>query len=115
MLSTSSQALVELDGEPFKCFASQREDWALYDLYRSPGPLQVRSTHSLTNQLPLELNASASPVLPSSPLFLCLSPISLQIAFDPHSVDLSITTTLELNRGVDVRMSPERWVGLSIY
>ena len=34
------KALVELDGEPFKCFKSQRADWAKYDLYRSPGPIQ---------------------------------------------------------------------------
>ena len=34
------KALVELNGEPFKCFASQRDAWAKYDLYRSPGPLQ---------------------------------------------------------------------------
>ena len=34
------KALVELDQEPFKCFVSQRGDWALYDLYRSPGPVQ---------------------------------------------------------------------------
>ena len=34
------KALVELDGEPFKCFAAQRADWAIFDLYRSPGPIQ---------------------------------------------------------------------------
>lgn len=34
------KALVELEGEPFKCFAAQREAWAKYDLYRSPGPIQ---------------------------------------------------------------------------
>ena len=37
------KALVELDGEPFKCFLSQRADWAKYDLYRSPGPIQYFS------------------------------------------------------------------------
>jgi diphosphate--fructose-6-phosphate 1-phosphotransferase len=37
------KALVELDGEPFKCFAAQRADWAIYDLYRSPGPIQYFS------------------------------------------------------------------------
>ena len=31
------KALVEMDGEPFKCFQAQRDDWALFDLYRSPG------------------------------------------------------------------------------
>lgn len=34
------KALVELDGQPFQCFAAQRSLWALHDLYRSPGPLQ---------------------------------------------------------------------------
>lgn len=34
------KALVELDGTPFNCFKGQREDWAKYDLYRSPGPMQ---------------------------------------------------------------------------
>jgi pyrophosphate--fructose-6-phosphate 1-phosphotransferase len=34
------KALVELEGEPFRAFASQRSDWAKYDLYRSPGPMQ---------------------------------------------------------------------------
>jgi 6-phosphofructokinase 1 len=34
------KALVELDGEPFNCFSSQRADWAEFDLYRSPGPIQ---------------------------------------------------------------------------
>ena len=61
------KALTELDGEPFKCFAAQRDDWALFDLYRSPGPLQI--------------------------------------AFNPHSVELSISTTLELVKE-DTRMSP---------
>ena len=34
------KALVELEGEPFRCFAAQRDSWAKYDLYRSPGPIQ---------------------------------------------------------------------------
>ena len=34
------KALVELDGLPFNVFAAQRSDWAKYDLYRSPGPIQ---------------------------------------------------------------------------
>jgi len=34
------KALVELEGEPFKAFAAQRADWAHFDLFRSPGPLQ---------------------------------------------------------------------------
>ena len=36
------KALVELDGAPFACFVAQRDLWAAYDLYRSPGPVQVR-------------------------------------------------------------------------
>ncbi len=52
------KALVELDGEPFKCFASQRALWARYDLYRSPGPIQFFVGHDsveLSVTLTLEL------------------------------------------------------------
>ena len=56
-----------MDGEPFKCFVAQRAEWAKYDLYRSPGPLQYFSTAA--------------------------------------TVELCITLTLELNHGVDPRMS----------
>jgi 6-phosphofructokinase 1 len=34
------KALVELDGEPFKCFLAQRDAWAANDYYRGPGPIQ---------------------------------------------------------------------------
>jgi len=34
------KALVELDGEPFKRFAAEREDWALNTKYIYPGPIQ---------------------------------------------------------------------------
>ena len=34
------KALVELDGAPFKCFASQRERWARETAYVYPGPIQ---------------------------------------------------------------------------
>ena len=34
------KALVLLDDLPFQCLAAQRDDWAKYDLYRSPGPIQ---------------------------------------------------------------------------
>jgi len=34
------KALVELDGAPFKKFASQREDWAINTKYIYPGPIQ---------------------------------------------------------------------------
>ena len=53
------KALVELEGEPFKCFISQREDWARYDLYRNPGPLQFVDDDNaveLSITLTLELN-----------------------------------------------------------
>jgi diphosphate--fructose-6-phosphate 1-phosphotransferase len=41
------KALVELDGKPFQCFANQRDSWAIYDLYRSPGPIQFFDSKSL--------------------------------------------------------------------
>ncbi|MHB9037930.1 MAG: diphosphate--fructose-6-phosphate 1-phosphotransferase [Armatimonadota bacterium] len=34
------KALVELDGEPFKYFAANREEWAINDCYLFPGPIQ---------------------------------------------------------------------------
>ncbi|XP_057499651.1 pyrophosphate--fructose 6-phosphate 1-phosphotransferase subunit beta [Actinidia eriantha] len=34
------KAMVELDGAPFKKFASMREEWALNNRYISPGPIQ---------------------------------------------------------------------------
>jgi len=34
------KALVELDGAPFKCFASQRDRWARETAYVYPGPIQ---------------------------------------------------------------------------
>jgi len=40
------KALVELDGLPFNVFAAQRDDWAKYDLYRSPGPIQFAHSGS---------------------------------------------------------------------
>ena len=49
------KALVELEGEPFKCFANQRHLWAKYDLYRSPGPLQFNGTPEISITLALEL------------------------------------------------------------
>ena len=53
--------LVELDQTPFLLFASQREDWAQYDLYRSPGPMQFFSGSAdveLCITLTLELKGS---------------------------------------------------------
>jgi pyrophosphate--fructose-6-phosphate 1-phosphotransferase len=34
------KAMVELDGAPFKRFASLRDQWAVKDSYLSPGPIQ---------------------------------------------------------------------------
>ena len=34
------KALVELDGNPFKTFAAQRDKWALETCYLYPGPIQ---------------------------------------------------------------------------
>ena len=62
------KALVELDGEPFKCFSAQRNDWALYDLYRSPGPLQFftnATSMDLCLTLSLELCKGDSRMDPS--------------------------------------------------
>lgn len=53
--------LVELDQTPFKVFSEQREDWAQFDLYRSPGPVQFFSASSsveLCITLTLELKGN---------------------------------------------------------
>ncbi|MQL67666.1 diphosphate--fructose-6-phosphate 1-phosphotransferase, partial [Streptomyces vinaceus] len=34
------KAMVELEGAPFKKFASKREEWALNNRYINPGPIQ---------------------------------------------------------------------------
>jgi 6-phosphofructokinase 1 len=59
------KALVELDGAPFKTFEAQRDLWALYDLYRSPGPIQfyggdTESKCELAITLALELGIDDS-------------------------------------------------------
>ncbi|KAJ0018553.1 hypothetical protein Pint_09781 [Pistacia integerrima] len=53
------KAMVELDGAPFKKFASLREEWALKNRYISPGPIQfVGPTSTAVNHTPLlELGA----------------------------------------------------------
>lgn len=55
------KAMVELQGAPFKKFASMREEWALKNHYFSPGPLQFEGpTSNVTNNtLMLELGAYA--------------------------------------------------------
>jgi diphosphate-dependent phosphofructokinase len=50
------KALVELGGQPFKCFAAQRAAWAQYDLYRSPGPIQFFSARSAPPPSSVELS-----------------------------------------------------------
>ncbi len=47
-------SLVDLEGEPFARFASQREKWAIEDHYRYPGPIQF-SPESIADQLTLTL------------------------------------------------------------
>ncbi|KAK8664902.1 hypothetical protein V6N13_084673 [Hibiscus sabdariffa] len=53
------KAMVELDGAPFKKFASMREDWALKNCYISPGPIQFvgPASNAVNHTLLLELGA----------------------------------------------------------
>ncbi|TYG97119.1 hypothetical protein ES288_A10G012200v1 [Gossypium darwinii] len=53
--------MVELEGAPFKKFASVREDWALKNCYISPGPIQFvgPSSNAVSHTLLLELGAPA--------------------------------------------------------
>ncbi|XP_010534010.1 PREDICTED: pyrophosphate--fructose 6-phosphate 1-phosphotransferase subunit beta 1-like [Tarenaya hassleriana] len=53
------KAMVELEGAPFKKFASQREEWALKNRYISPGPIQFKGAGSdaVNHTLLLELGA----------------------------------------------------------
>ncbi|KAL4290305.1 hypothetical protein GQ457_14G011110 [Hibiscus cannabinus] len=55
------KAMVELDGAPFKKFASVREDWALKNCYISPGPIQFvgASSNAVNHTLLLELGAQS--------------------------------------------------------
>ncbi|XP_010422248.1 PREDICTED: pyrophosphate--fructose 6-phosphate 1-phosphotransferase subunit beta 2-like isoform X2 [Camelina sativa] len=55
------KAMVELEGAPFKKFASQREEWALKNRYISPGPIQFKGPGSdaRNHTLMLELGAQA--------------------------------------------------------
>ncbi|KAL6539759.1 hypothetical protein OROHE_011530 [Orobanche hederae] len=55
------KAMVELEGAPFKKFASMRDQWALKNQYFNPGPLQyVGPTSNNTNHtLMLELGVQA--------------------------------------------------------
>ncbi|KAE8708920.1 Pyrophosphate--fructose 6-phosphate 1-phosphotransferase subunit beta [Hibiscus syriacus] len=55
------KAMVELDGAPYKKFASMREEWALKNCYISPGPIQFvgPSSNAVNHTLLLELGAQA--------------------------------------------------------
>ncbi|KAF3571693.1 hypothetical protein F2Q69_00060698 [Brassica cretica] len=57
--SVIKKAMVELEGAPFKKFASLREVWALKNRYISPGPIQFTGPGSdaLSHTLLLELGA----------------------------------------------------------
>ncbi|KAG2300963.1 hypothetical protein Bca52824_037435 [Brassica carinata] len=56
------KAMVELEGAPFKKFASLREEWALKNRYINPGPIQFMGpgSDSLSHTLLLELGAQYS-------------------------------------------------------
>nr|GLL23956.1 pyrophosphate--fructose 6-phosphate 1-phosphotransferase subunit beta [Ipomoea trifida] len=53
------KAMVELDGAPFKKFASMREEWALKNRYLNPGPIQFVGpvADQVNHTLLLELGA----------------------------------------------------------
>ncbi|KAK4755089.1 hypothetical protein SAY87_008846 [Trapa incisa] len=53
------KAMVELDGAPFKKFASMRNEWALENHYVSPGPIQFvgPASDAVNHTLLLELGA----------------------------------------------------------
>ncbi|KDP20694.1 hypothetical protein JCGZ_21165 [Jatropha curcas] len=55
------KAMVELDGAPFKKFASLRDEWALKNRYLSPGPIQFMGPGSdaVSHTLLLELGVNA--------------------------------------------------------
>ncbi|WCJ20141.1 Pyrophosphate--fructose 6-phosphate 1-phosphotransferase [Euphorbia peplus] len=55
------KAMVELDGAPFKKFASMRDEWALKNRYTSPGPIQFMGPGSdaVSHTLLLELGVEA--------------------------------------------------------
>ncbi|GJN29150.1 hypothetical protein PR202_gb17347 [Eleusine coracana subsp. coracana] len=55
------KAMVELDGAPFKKFASMRDEWSLKNRYISPGPIQFSGPGSddANHTLMLELGAQA--------------------------------------------------------
>ncbi|XP_042521132.1 pyrophosphate--fructose 6-phosphate 1-phosphotransferase subunit beta [Macadamia integrifolia] len=55
------KAMVELEGAPFKKFASMRDEWAIKNRYVSPGPIQFigPAANDISHTLLLELGAQA--------------------------------------------------------
>ncbi|KAI4308363.1 hypothetical protein L6164_031446 [Bauhinia variegata] len=55
------KAMVELEGAPFKKFASLRDEWAIKNSYYNPGPVQFTGprANDLNHTLLLELGAKA--------------------------------------------------------
>ncbi|KAB1201558.1 Pyrophosphate--fructose 6-phosphate 1-phosphotransferase subunit beta [Morella rubra] len=55
------KAMVELEGAPFKKFASMRDEWAVKNCYISPGPIQFvgPAANAVNHTLLLELGAHA--------------------------------------------------------
>ncbi|PIA38084.1 hypothetical protein AQUCO_02800020v1 [Aquilegia coerulea] len=55
------KAMVELDGAPFKKFASMRGEWAIKNRYISPGPIQFNgpASRDISHTLLLELGSQA--------------------------------------------------------
>eukprot|EP00850_Spirogloea_muscicola_P008682 SM000047S16821 [mRNA] locus=s47:73823:78867:- [translate_table: standard] len=51
------KAMVELDGAPFAEFAAKREQWALKDCYRSPGPIQFLGPSADQSNFTLQLES----------------------------------------------------------
>ncbi|XP_043689176.1 pyrophosphate--fructose 6-phosphate 1-phosphotransferase subunit beta [Telopea speciosissima] len=55
------KAMVELEGAPFRKFASMRDEWAIKNRYVSPGPIQFigPAANGISHTLLLELGAQA--------------------------------------------------------
>jgi pyrophosphate--fructose-6-phosphate 1-phosphotransferase len=50
------KALVELEGEPFKAFAANRDEWAINDCYVYPGPIQYFGPAEVCDQTTVTLS-----------------------------------------------------------